>query len=163
MSASHEITALLAQWASGNQHALDALTQRLYEELRQLAKCYLRRERPDHSLQPTAVVNEAYLRLLNQKGSPACENRSQFFAVAARLMRQILVDHARRRQSLKRAGRKVSLHEAISLPDGQNTDLLALDAALKALEQVDARCPSQRLCSLRRFGSQYGLESGFVL
>lgn len=139
MSAGHEITALLARWASGDQQALDEVTERLYKELRQLAKGYLRRERPDHSLPPTAVVNEAYVRLLGQKESPFCENRSQFFAIAAHLMRQILVDHARRRQTLKRGGRKVSLDEAIRLPDGQNADLLALDVALKALEQLDAR------------------------
>lgn len=98
MSAGHEITALLAQWASGDQQALDDVTERLYKELRQLAKGYLRRERPDHSLPPTAIINEAYVRLLSQKESPFCTNRSHFFAIAAHLMRQVLVDHARRRQ-----------------------------------------------------------------
>lgn len=139
MSAGHETTALLAQWASGDQRALDHLTQRLYRELRQLATSYLRRERSNHSLPPTALVNEAYLRLLGQKQSPPCKSRSQFFGIAAHLMRQILVDHARRRQRLKRAGSKVSLDQAIGLPDGRNADLLALDLALNALEQVDAR------------------------
>jgi RNA polymerase sigma factor (TIGR02999 family) len=99
MSAGYEITALLAKWASGDRQALDNLTERLHKELRQLAKSYLRGERPDHSLPPTALVNEAYVRLLGQKQSPWCENRSQFFVIAARLMRQILVDHARRRRT----------------------------------------------------------------
>jgi len=87
MSAHSEITALLARWARGDRQTLDELTERLYKELRQLAKSYLRRERPDHSLPPTAIANEAYVRLLGQKQSPLCENRSQFFATAAHLMR----------------------------------------------------------------------------
>ena len=150
MSAGHDITALLGQWARGDPHALDHLTERLYQELRQLAKGYLRRERPDHSLPPAAVVHEAYLRLLAQKHSPLCETRSQFFAIAAHLMRQILVDHARRRHTSKRGGRKVPLEEAIGMPNGQNADLLALDGALQALEQVDAR--KGQAVELRYFG-----------
>jgi RNA polymerase sigma factor (TIGR02999 family) len=150
MSASHEITALLAQWASGDQQALDDLTQRLYKKLRQLANSYLRKERPDHSLQPTAIVNEAYIRLLSQKQTPFCENRSQFFAVAARLMRQILVDHARRRRTRKRDARNVPFDDTIDLPEERKADLLALDAALGALEQVDAR--KCKAIEMRYFG-----------
>jgi RNA polymerase sigma-70 factor, ECF subfamily len=139
MSATHETTELLAQWASGNKQALDELTPRVYAELRQLAASYLRREPSDHSLQPTALVHEAYLRLVDQKTVPSCQNRSHFLGIAARLMRQILVDHARRRQTAKRGGPKVPLDHAIALPDGQSADILALDHSLKELEGLDAR------------------------
>src|SRR6201993_3940282 len=103
MSETHEVTLLLAEWAKGNQRALDQLTPLVYRELRQLASSYLRRERQGHTLQPTALVHEAYLRLVDQS-SPNWQNRSHFYGVAARLMRQILVDHARRKQAGKRAG-----------------------------------------------------------
>lgn len=139
MCATRETTALLADWAGGDAQALNELTRRLYRELRQLAAGYMRRERPDHTLQPTALVNEAYVRLLDQKQARSCQNRSHFLGIAARLMRQILVDHARKRQTGKRAGQKVALDEAISLPSGGVADLLSLDSALKALEEVDAR------------------------
>jgi RNA polymerase sigma factor (TIGR02999 family) len=150
MSASHDITALLAQWASGDQQALDDLTQRLYRELRRLAAGYLSKERPDHSLQPTALINEAYLRLLQQKEAPSFESRSQFFGIAAYLMRQILVDHGRRRRTRKRDAQIVPLNETIALPDGGNADLLALDAALESLQRIDAR--KCRVVELRYFG-----------
>jgi RNA polymerase sigma factor (TIGR02999 family) len=150
MSATHDITALLERWAVGDRQALDDLTRRVHAELRRLAAGYLRKERRDHTLQPTALVNEAYVRLLDQRQSPSCQNRSHFFAIAAQLMRQILVDHARRRQAAKRAGCKVSLEEAISLPHGLSTDLLALDESLKALEEVDAR--KCKAVELRYFG-----------
>jgi RNA polymerase sigma-70 factor (ECF subfamily) len=139
MSDSQDVTALLGQWASGNRQALDDLTRLVYAELRQLAASYLRKERPDHTLQPTALVNQAYVRLLEQKETPSCRNRSHFFAIAAQLMRQILVDHARRRHASKRNARKVPLEEAIHLPNGRSADLLALDESLKELEQMDAR------------------------
>jgi RNA polymerase sigma-70 factor, ECF subfamily len=139
VSGSHEVTALLRQWASGDQQALEDLTQRLYAELRQLAAGYLRNERRNHTLQPTALVNQAYLRLLDQTHAPICQNRSHFFGIAAQLMRQILVDHARRRQAAKRNGRKVPLDEAIGLPEGRSADLLALDSSLKRLEEIDPR------------------------
>jgi RNA polymerase sigma-70 factor, ECF subfamily len=108
MSATHNVTQLLAEWANGDEQALQDLTPIIYKELRLLAASYLRKERPGHTLQPTALVNEAYLRLVDQK-SPRWENRTHFFGVAARLMRQILVDHARRRQAHKRAAFTVSL------------------------------------------------------
>jgi RNA polymerase sigma factor (TIGR02999 family) len=139
MSASHEVTALLRRWGNGDQQALEDLTGRVYAELGQLAAGYLRKERPGHTLQPTALVNEAYVRLLDQTQPPSCQNRSHFFGIAAQLMRQILVDHARKRQAAKRNGRKVSLDEAIDLPDGRSADLIALDQSLKTLEEVDAR------------------------
>src|SRR6516165_6325947 len=106
MPATHEVTQLLVEWANGNQQAPHRLTPLVYSELRRLAAGYLRNERRDHTLQPTALVHEAYLRLVDQK-NPTWQNRSHFFGVAAHLMRQILVDHARRGQAGKRAGRKV--------------------------------------------------------
>ena len=92
----HEVTRLLADWAKGNEQALDDLTPLVYQELRRLAASYLRKERQGHTLQPTALVHEAYMRLVDQS-SPSWQNRSHFYGVAARLMRQILVDHARRK------------------------------------------------------------------
>ena len=149
MSGTHEITRLLGEWAKGNQQALQELTPLVYGELRQLATSYLRKERRDHTLQPTALVHEAYLRLVDQK-SPSWQSRSHFFAVAARLMREILVDHARRRQAGKRAGRKVPLEEAVSFERERSADLLALDSGLSALEKLDAR--KCKAVELRYFG-----------
>jgi RNA polymerase sigma-70 factor, ECF subfamily len=151
MSDTHEVTQLLAKWANGNQQALDELTPLVYKELRQLAASYLRKERQGHTLQPTALVHEAYLRLVAQ-ASPTWQNRSHFFGVAARLMRQILVDHARRRQANKRAGSKVKvpLEEAVSFQYERGKDLLALDSSLTALEKLDAR--KCRAVELRYFG-----------
>jgi RNA polymerase sigma-70 factor, ECF subfamily len=138
LSNTHEVTRLLAEWAKGNQQALEDLTPLVYQELRQLAASYLRKELPGHTLQPTALVHEAYLRLVDQK-SPDWEGRSHFFGVAAHLMRQILVDHARRRQAGKRAVRKVSLQEAVSFQRERSRDLVALDSGLSALEKLDPR------------------------
>src|SRR6266851_9501918 len=107
LSATHDVTQLLARWANGDQGALEDLTPLVYKELRRLAASHLRRERKSHTLQPTALVHEAYLRLVDQS-NPRWQNRSHFFGVAARLMRQILVDHARQRQAGKRAARTVS-------------------------------------------------------
>jgi RNA polymerase sigma factor (TIGR02999 family) len=138
VSATHEVSRLLAEWANGNKQALDDLTPLVYRELRQLAASYLRKEDPGHTLQPTALVHEAYLRLVDQK-SPDWQGRSHFFGVAARLMRQILVDHARRRLAGKRAGRRVSLADVVSFQPERSRDLVALDSGLKALEELDAR------------------------
>jgi RNA polymerase sigma-70 factor (ECF subfamily) len=151
MSDTHEVTQLLAKWANGNRQALDELTPLVYKELHQLAASYLRKERPGHTLQPTALVHEAYLRLVDQS-SPAWQNRSHFFGVAARLMRQILVDHARRRRAGKRAGSKVkvSFDEALSFQDDRSRDLLALDSGLNALEKLDPR--KCKAVELRYFG-----------
>ena len=149
MPAGYEITRLLRDWASGNQQALEELTRLVYAELRQLAAAYLRHERRDHTLQPTALVHEAYLRLVDQQ-NPSWQDRSHFFGVAARLMRQILVDHARRQQAGKRAGRKVSLEEAVSFARERSADLAALDEALGALEKFDAR--KCKAVELRYFG-----------
>jgi len=149
MSDIHEVTLLLAQWAKGSHQALDELTPLVYAELRQLAAAYLRRERRGHTLQPTALVHEAYLRLVDQS-NPNWQNRSHFYGVAARLMRQILVDHARRKQAGKRAGLKVPLEEAVSFQPDRSQDLVALDAGLTALEKIDVR--KCKVVELRYFG-----------
>lgn len=138
MSDTHDITLLLAEWAGGNRHALNELTPLVYRELRQLAASYLSRERPGHTLQPTALVHEAYLRLVDQT-SLSLENRSHFYGVAARLMRQILVVHARRKHAAKRGGLKVSLEESMGSKPDATPDLLELDTALTALEKFDPR------------------------
>jgi RNA polymerase sigma factor (TIGR02999 family) len=138
MSDTHDVTGLLAKWAQGDTQALGDLTPIVYKELRQLAASYLRRESHNHTLQPTALVHEAYLRLVDQKG-PRFENRSHFFGVAARLMRQILVDHARRKRADKRTGLTVSLEGIASPAHERGRDLLALDSSLDALEKLDPR------------------------
>jgi RNA polymerase sigma-70 factor, ECF subfamily len=120
------------------KQALDRLIPLVYKELRRLAAGCLRRERPDHTLQPTALVHEAYLRLVDQR-NPSWQNRSHFFKVAAHLMREILVDYARRRNAGKRAGQWVSLEEAVNLPGKRSADLVALDSAMKGLEKIDER------------------------
>jgi RNA polymerase sigma-70 factor (ECF subfamily) len=149
MSSSPEVTRLLAQWAKGNQQALDNLAPLVYEELRQLAASCLRKERQGHTLQPTALVHEAYLRLVDQK-NPNWQSRSHFFGVAARLMRQILVDHARKKHAGKRAGMKVSLEEVVSFQNERSRDLIALDSGLDALEKIDPR--KCKFVELRYFG-----------
>ena len=110
----------------------------VYGELRQLAAAYLRGERQGHTLQPTALVNEAYLRLVDQS-TPDWQGRSHFYGVAARVMRQVLVDHARRKRAKKRAGELLPLEEVVSLQPDRSGDLLALDTSLKDLEKLDAR------------------------
>lgn len=149
MSATHDVTGLLVQWANGNKDALDDLTPLVYKELRRLAASQLRKERKSHTLQPTALVHEAYLRLVDQK-NPTWQSRSHFFGVAARLMRQILVDHARTRQAGKRAVHKVTLAEAVGFQQERSGDLLALDDGLTHLEKVDPR--KCRVVELRYFG-----------
>lgn len=149
MSSCHEVTRLLREWAKGSESALETLTPLVYAELRRLAGNYLRRERPGHTLEPTAVVHEAYLRLVGQT-PPNWENRSHFYGIAARLMRQILVDHARRKQAGKRAGQRVSIDEVVSLHRERSSDFVALDAALNALETIDPR--KCRAVELHYFG-----------
>jgi len=149
MTNTHEVTRLLAEWAKGNQQALEDLTPLVYRELRQLAASYLRKESPGHTLQPTALVHEAYLRLVDQK-NPEWEGRSHFFGVAAHLMRQILVDHARKRQAGKRAMLRVSLEEAVSFQPERSRDIVALDSGLRVLEKLDPR--KSKAVELRYFG-----------
>ena len=156
VSATHEVTRLLAEWAKGNQQALDELTPLVYEELRQIAAGYLRKERRGHTLQPTALVHEAFLRLVDQR-NPNWQDRKHFYGVAARLMRQILVDRARRRQAGKRAGLKVPLEDAVSFQEERSRDVIALDTGLNALEKVDPR--KCQAIELRYFG---GLSMGEI-
>lgn len=151
MSAAKSVTQLLAEWGSGNEAARDELLPLVYDELRRLARDYLRRERPDHTLQPTALVHEAYLRLAGQ-GAVNWQGRAHFFGIAARLMRQILINHAEGRQAAKRGGaaQRLSLSAADQLAPESAVDLVALDEALKALETLDAR--QSRIVELRFFG-----------
>lgn len=156
---SNQVTELLKKWKEGDQAALDALMPLVYDELRRVAHNYLQRERLDHTLQSTAVVHEAYLRLM--EGAGQFENRQHFFAIASQLMRQILVDYARRHRSLKRdGGYKLALDEAIKLPD-ENVDLVDLDDALKELSRMDAR--QGRVVELRFFGGLSIDETAEVL
>src|SRR5919201_3562762 len=130
--ASH-VTQLLREWSKGNESVLEELTPLVYRELRRLADTYMRRERPDHTLQPTALIHEAWLRLIDQK-QPEWQSRSHFFRFAAHLMRQILVDHARTRNAQKRdGGEQVPLDRAEAVEPGRHADLIALDQALNQL------------------------------
>lgn len=149
MSDRHQITELLDKWNRGDQQALDDLTAIVYRELRRLAANYLRKERPGHTLQPTALVHEAFVRLVEQ-GGLNFQSRAHFFGVAARLMRQILVDHARRRNAGKRGAPKVSLTETIGFARERSRDLIELDCCLEALQRIDPR--KSRAIELRYFG-----------
>ena len=150
-SKTHQVTDLLDAWSHGDKEALDKLMPLVYDELRRLARQHMRRERAGHTLQTTALVNEAYMRLVDQRRAQ-WQNRGQFFGIAARLMRRILVDHARSRHRLKREGHalKVSLDEAATVSQEQSTDLLALHEALKKLETLNERMG--RIVELRFFG-----------
>jgi RNA polymerase sigma-70 factor (ECF subfamily) len=161
MASVNEVTRLLKEWSNGNQSALDALTQLVYRELRRLAASYMRSESPGHTLQPTALVHEAFLRLAGD--APNCENRSEFYGIAARLMRQILIDHARTRQAVKRGGRFERLDldgELVASPD-REPDLVALDEALERLAALNPR--KARVVELRFFGGLNAQESAEVL
>jgi RNA polymerase sigma factor (TIGR02999 family) len=135
-----EVTELLEAWQHGDAGARERLLPLVYDELRRVARARLRRERPDHTLQATALVHEAYLRMLGP-GEATPRNRAQLFGMAARLMREILVDHARRKGARKRGGpaTKVSLHDGVAAPEIAIVDLLALDEALTELGARDAR------------------------
>jgi RNA polymerase sigma-70 factor, ECF subfamily len=148
---SHEITQLLLAWSNGDREALDRLFPLVYAELRRLAKSYMRKERVGHTLQTTALIHEAYLRLIDA-GQVEWQNRAHFFGVAARAMRQILVEMARERGCQKRGGgaRHVSLDEAMTISAGLDDDLVALDEALGALAQFDAR--KAQIVEMRFFG-----------
>lgn len=146
------VTRLLVDWSKGDAEALDELMPIVYRELRRLAGSYLRRERPGHTLQPTALVNEAYLKLIDQKNAK-WQNRAQFYGVAAQLMRRILVDHARANQAAKRGGsdkQRLSITSAGQLTENPETDLLALHEALEELTGFDAQ--QGRIVELKFFG-----------
>lgn len=146
-----QVTQLLVAWSEGDQSALETLTPFVHEELRRLAHHYMKGERPGHTLQTTALVNEAYLKLIDQK-RVKFENRTQFFALAATLMRHILVDHARSRQYLKRGGgaERISFDKAMVVSPERGEDVIALDAALTKLSAIDSR--KGKVVELRFFG-----------
>jgi RNA polymerase sigma factor (TIGR02999 family) len=147
----NDITWLLLRWSRGDNSALDQLMPVVYDELYKLANAYLRRERPCHTLQPTALINEAYLRLIKQD-FPEWRSRRHFYGVAAQLMRQILVEYARGRAADKRGGgdQKFSIDEALTFSDEKAAELVALNDALIALAKFDER--KVRIIELRYFG-----------
>ncbi len=159
---SHEVTQLLLAWSEGDQGALDRLMPLVYGELRRLAHSYMRNERAGHTLQTTAIIHEAYLRLIDA-GQVRLENRAHFFAVAARLMRQILVDLARKHGYQKRGGgaHQISLDETLIVSPEQNDDLVALNDALDALATLDQR--QSQVVELRFFGGLTEEEISEVL
>ncbi len=158
----HEVTALLVAWSDGDETALEKLAPLVYGELRQLARRHMAGERPGHTLQTTALVNEAYLRLVNWK-EIRWQNRAHFFAVSAQMMRRILVDFARSRGYQKRGGDvlQVSLDEAAFVSDERGADLVALDEALNALAALDER--KSKVIELRFFGGLSVEEAAEVL
>ena len=152
-----QITQMLRRWSEGDAAALDTLLPHIYDELHKRAAAYLRRERGNHTLQPTALVNETYLKLIDQN-RVSWENRDHFFAIAAQAMRRILVDHARNRNRQKRGGAAddLPLEEALlANADGTNVDLIALDEALGKLAKLDPR--QKQLVELRYFAG-LGIE-----
>jgi RNA polymerase sigma-70 factor (ECF subfamily) len=157
-AASHgQITLMLREWSSGDASAAERLTPVIYSELHKLAEAYVRGERAGHTLQPTALIHEAYLRLVNQ-GQPDWDSRTHFFRFAAHIMRQILVDYARARNSAKRGGgcEHLTLTEVSTGNAGRSVDLLALDEALDRLTVLDER--RARVLELRYFGGLTELE-----
>jgi RNA polymerase sigma-70 factor (ECF subfamily) len=162
MPSTHEITQLLGAWSAGDEHALEKLMPLVYDELHRLAQAYMGRERPGHTLQTTALVHEAYLRLIDS-GRAGLQDRSHFFALCAKLMRRILVDWARARLSLKRGGdvQILDLEESLVVSPHASSELVALDDALKALEAFDPR--KAQVIELRFFGGLSVDETAEVL
>ncbi|MDX2152695.1 MAG: sigma-70 family RNA polymerase sigma factor [Bryobacteraceae bacterium] len=157
-----DVTQLLVDWSKGNHQALEQLMPLVYDELRRLADYYLRRERSDHTLQGTALVHEAYLRLVDQN-RVQWQNRAHFFGVAAQMLRRILVDHARAHRTAKRGGGALTLalDEAIGTPEQKDLDLVALDDALNGLAQLDAQ--QAKIVELRYFSGLTIEETAEVL
>lgn len=157
-----DVTGLLVAWKNGSSEALDELIPIVYAELRKLARHQLRGERPDHSLQPTALTHEAFLRLFGTQ-HVEWQNRAHFFAVASQLMRRVLVEHARQRRTLKRgaAPTRVALEDADAPVEPVDVDIVALNEALSELEQVDPR--QSRVVELRYFGGLSMEETAEVL
>lgn len=159
---SKDVTELLIRVSSGDEEAHSELMQAVYDELHRCARFFMRRERPDHTLQATALVHEAYIRLVRQK-DVQWQNRAQFYAVAAQLMRRILVDYARNRQADKRMGNrlKLTLDEALEVADRKDLDILLLDEALSELAKFDPR--QSRIVELRFFSGLSVEETAEVL
>lgn len=162
MSSSHSVSELLDQWNKGDRDALNTLMPLIYEELRTMAKRYMRKQNPGHTLQTTELIHEAYLRMVKQK-EKHFENRAHFFGIAAQAMRHILVDYARARQTGKRGGlaRHISLEEAALVSRERAAELLAFDEALKELERLSKR--QSRVVELRYFGGLTVEETATVL
>ena len=162
ISSTNETTQLLVDWTSGNKAALDQLMPLVYKELRRLARHYLRKERHNHTLQSAALVNEAYVRLVDYSNL-RWQDRAQFFGLAAQLMRRILIDHARKHHYAKRGGgaRRVALDEAALLSEERASDLVALDDALTSLAEMDPR--KSQVVELRFFGGLNIEETAEVL
>jgi RNA polymerase sigma factor (TIGR02999 family) len=157
-----EITDLLVAWSGGDQTALEKLLPLVEEELHRIASHYMRRENPGHTLQPTALINEAYFRLINQK-NVRWQNRAHFFGIAAQLMRRILLNYARDRHRDKRGGAalQVSLSEAALMSEVKSSELIALDEALERLAAIDER--KSQVVELRYFGGLSVEETAEVL
>jgi RNA polymerase sigma factor (TIGR02999 family) len=157
-----DVTVLLNAVSAGETGAPEKLLELVYEDLRRLAGAYMKNERSDHTLQATALVHEAYVRLVDWE-NVGWENRAQFFAVAAQVMRRVLVDHARGRDAAKREGsqHRLALDDAVSFAGGKEFDLLALEEALIDLEKMDAR--QAKIVELRFFGGLSIAETAFVL
>ena len=160
-SAPQDVTKLLAEWSKGNRASLETLMPLVYDELRRVAGRYLQQERPGHTLSATALVHEAYLRLVKQ--TVPWQNRAHFYGVAAQMMRRILVDHARRHRYAKRGGGALTLElaEAVATPKHQEIDVLALDDALQSLAKMDER--QSHLVELRFFAGLSIVETAEVL
>ncbi|MGA2725424.1 MAG: sigma-70 family RNA polymerase sigma factor [Bryobacteraceae bacterium] len=152
MGGSASVSQLLIAWGRGEAAALEQLTPRVYRELHKLARAYLRRGRPNQTLQPTALINEAFLRLLDQSQPVEWENRAHFYGIAARLMRMILVDYARAHHAAKRggAGAPVTLEDCMAVSPSRPPDVLEIDEALDRLAAVDER--KAKVIELRYFG-----------
>jgi RNA polymerase sigma-70 factor (ECF subfamily) len=162
MPPSSEITRLLIAWCDGDRTALEELMPLVERELHRIARRYMRREDPGHTLQTTALVNEAYLRLVNQK-NVRWKNRAHFFGIAAQIMRRILLNYARDRHRAKRGGRAilVSLSEVAVMSEAKSSELIALDEALERLEEIDER--KSRVVELRYFGGLSVEETAEVM
>src|ERR1041384_235979 len=158
----HELTQMLEAWSDGEEEALDKLAPLVHAELYRLAKRYMSRERPDHLLQTSALINEAYVRLIDWK-AVRWQNRAHFFGVAAQIMRRILVDFARRRPRVghEQEAIRMSLDEAMTISAERDPDLLALDEALKSLAEIDER--KSRIVELRYFGGLSVEETAEVM
>ncbi|MET0752068.1 MAG: sigma-70 family RNA polymerase sigma factor [Pyrinomonadaceae bacterium] len=156
-----EVTTLLTQISAGDGEAPEKLLPLVYDDLRRLARAYFADEKSDHTLQATALVHEAYIRLVNWE-NVSWQNRAHFFAVAAEVMRKILIDHARKKKAQKRdGGQKILLDEAVSFSNEKELDLVKLDEALKALEKLDAR--QAKIVELRFFGGLSIVETAYIL
>ena len=162
MSSTHSVSHLLEDWNSGDPQALDQLMPVIYEELHKMAKRYMNQQSPGHTLQTTALIHEAYLRLVKQK-ERHFENRAHFFGVAAQAMRHILVDYARNRHTAKRGGgaRPISLEEAALVTEERAAELVAFDEALKELAKLSQR--QSRVVELRYFGGLSVEETATIL